>query len=210
MMNALDPTTLPALMLTADGRILDAATGAIVPADDPAAMPATIVHALNTYARAKVQADALVMRTRELRDALIHDLVDAVLADNPMHQDDLAALQAARLVIDETEAALDGYFADRTDKVSLDTGRVLVTWGCPRTTVTLKHPPSYYAGEAARRDLRGMVQAKLEEMFGMDSREATYPVAGTIADRVIAWLAPTAKTSDAPPVKLTVRGDGAR
>lgn len=191
--------SLPALTLTPDGRVVDADTGAIVSIDDPAALPATITDALDNYARAKVEADALAMRLQDRRDAMIHDMVDAYLAHDPDNLADQAKLYAARQTIAETEAALDAYFANRTDKVSLDTGRVLVTWGSPRTTVTLAHPPSWYASEEARREL--------SRRFGAKTSVPGWG-AEMLADTVIDWLSPTAKTSDAPAVKLTVRANG--
>lgn len=186
--------TLPALDLTADGRVIDAATGAIIPTDDPAALPATITDALDNYARAKVAADALAMRIRDRRERLEHELLEPALDADDEHRFDRAALQAAQEVIAETEAALDGYFANRADKVSFDTGRVLVTWGKPRETWSLANPPSWYATSAGHRSL-ALLLAKL----GIAPGHAT---------DILDWLRPTCKTSDAPAVKLTVRGEG--
>lgn len=192
-------TTLPALTLTEDGRVVDADTGAIVAIDDPAALPATITDALDNYARAKVEADALAMRIRDRHEALVHDLVDAYLAHDPDHLADQAKLYAARQVIAETEAALGEYFADRTDKVSLDTGRVLVTWGKPRETWSLAKPPGWYATEAAAREVMSLVRMRVNDEF--EARAAVYAV--------LDWLRPIANVSAAPTVNLTVRTNGA-
>lgn len=195
-MNTATPT-LPALTLTTDGRVIDADTGAIVAIDDPAALPATITDALDNYARAKVASDAIAMRIRDRRERLEHELLEPALDADDEHRFDRAALRAAQQVIAETEAALDGYFADRTDKVSFDAGRVLVTWGSPRRTVTLAHPPSWYEDGTAYRQI-----AQILEPYMITGESK-----GDAARAVIQWLNPTTKVSAPPAVKLTVRGE---
>lgn len=188
--------TLPALILTTDGRMVDADTGAIVQTDDPTALPATITDALNGYARARVEADALALRINERRAWLIRDLVQTALDADQDHQADIARHDAARQTIAETEAALDGFFADRADKVSLDTGRVLVTWGKPRETWSLANPPSWYAGDKAVPSLaRYLVSRNACDLLAAEQ----------IAEVVLEWLDPAAKAGAAPAVKLTVR-----
>lgn len=178
--------TLPELTLTAAGDVLDVATGAIIPQDDAAAVPTTIKTALDTYARARVKAEALGMRMADMRDPYIAAM-DAGLAADAEYQ----ALQAERaealFVVDSTHAALGAYFQDRADKVSMDVKTALVTWPKPRETWSLAKPASWYAEKAAR--------AGLARLIGEDH-----------ADTVLAWLAPTAKVGAVPEVRITIRG----
>ncbi|MCE7937885.1 MAG: hypothetical protein DYG90_04660 [Chloroflexi bacterium CFX6] len=182
-----------ATLALTNGKLVDTATGAVVRDDDPATIPGGIVTALDTYARARVEADALALRLDDLRQPHLA-AYDAALAADREYQDTLARLADARRVVDETHAALDTMLPDRTDKVSLDTGRVLVTWGKPRESWALARPASWYATAAAHRELRGLL--------------TMYEDGAGLASYILDWLAPTSKTGDAPPVRITVRNGG--
>ncbi|MCE7938076.1 MAG: hypothetical protein DYG90_05645 [Chloroflexi bacterium CFX6] len=185
----------------ANGQLVDAETGAVIPADDPTAVPADIVTALDTYARARVEADALAMRLDDIRQPHLA-AYDAALAADSEYQATLARLAEARRVIDEMHEALDVMLPGRTDKVSLDTGRVLVTWGKPRSTWTLARPASWYASSVAREDFRRRVGG---EDCCNPMPESQF---AALMDAVFSWLAPGAKAGEAPAVRVTVRSGG--
>lgn len=182
-----------ATLALTNGKLVDTATGAVVRDDDPATIPGGIVTALDTYARARVEADALALRLDDLRQPHLA-AYDAALAADREYQDTLARLADARRVIDETHAALDTMLPDRSDKVSLDTGRVLVTWGKPREVWKLARPASWYGTEAAARDLISLLARR---GIGRDAAIA-----------VLDWLAPTVTTGEAPSVRITMRNGG--
>lgn len=196
---------LPALALTDRGDVLDTDTGAIIPSDDPAAVPATMTAALNTYARARVKAEALSLRLADMREPWIKAM-DTGLAADPVYQ----ALQAERaealLVVDQTHAALSEYFQERQEKVSLDTGAVLVTWPKPRETWSLAQPPGWYAGDAARAQLRREIGNELLRLGLANEGNQIFAAEAAVMERVLAWLNPTAKVGALPEVRITLRG----
>lgn len=185
--------TLPALALTDDGRILAPDTGEVL---DEAAAADALAETLRTYARAKVEADALAMRMQDAEDAAIARLwgEDSDYHDCKVRRDMAITHMAA------IQASLDGLFAGRDGRqpVKIDMGDVMVTWGKARETVTLAHPASWYATEDARQELVAV-------LYRLRCGEMASPNNGDLADAIIAWLAPTTKTGELPPASVTVR-----
>lgn len=180
---------LPALALTDDGRITNRATGEVL--DETAAADA-LAETLRTYARAKVEADALAMRLRDMEADALAD----VRADF-YYQSAAAQCADARNTMAAIQASLDGLFAGRDGRhpVKVDMGDVMVSWGKARETVTLAHPASWYATPAAVKELAALVAREwggCGDGLGM-------------AQMMIAWLAPTTKTGELPSASVTVR-----
>lgn len=183
---------LPALALTDDGRITNRATGEVL--DETAAADA-LAETLRTYARAKVEADALAMRLRDMEaDAL------ADVRANFYYQSAAAQCADARNTMAAIQASLDGLFAGRDGRhpVKVDMGDVMVSWGKARETVTLAHPASWYATETACQELALRLRERWDVSLGHHEALA-------LAVFVRAWLAPTTKTSDLPGASITVR-----
>lgn len=196
---------MPELAL-AGGAIVDAETGELAVVGDggsPAAM--TVANVCDRYAAAKIEAEALALRTSELRENMIHDMVDALLSDDDAYQADLAALAAARGRMARIEAELARFFGDRTSKVSLDTGRVLVTWGKPRETWSLGHPPAWFATDEAVQTLQRAIGDELLRLGVANEGNQIYGVETAVAQRVLEWLDPSRKVGDLPAPSITVR-----
>lgn len=189
---------LPALALTDDGRIINPTSGEVL--DETAAADA-LAETLRTYARAKVEADALAMRLRDMEADALAD----VRADLYYQSAD-AQCADARNTMAAIQASLDGLFAGRDGRqpVKIDMGDVMVTWGKARETVTLAHPASWYATEVACQDLAKL----LRRYWDVD---LTHQSALALAVFVRDWLNPTTKSGELPGASITVRaGKGDR
>lgn len=114
-------------------------TGELVAPDDGAALT---VRVLETYADAKAELEVLRLR-REAR------LAQIVTAD-PELSELLRQERELANQVDEVEARLADVFSDATRKrhrapITLDVGRVRVTWGKPRTRWTQRVKPEAIA-----------------------------------------------------------------
>lgn len=189
--------TLPTLALTDDGRITNPTTGELL--DETAAADA-LAETLRTYARAKVEDDALTMRIVDRRNEMIIQVVDGVLDTDPTHQAERRKRDEARNTMLAIQASLDGLFAGRdgSHPVRVDMGDVMVSWGKARETVTLAHPASWYATEVACQDLA----KRLRNYWDAD---LSHEMAMSLAVFVRDWLAPTTKTGELPGASITVR-----
>ena len=179
--------------LVQDGEnVVDGRTGEIVQVDDPAVATALFGETLATYARAKVEAQALSMRLADMETDAI-----AELSDKPDYVAAKEQRDRARQVMAEVEAVLSGLFGDRDTKVSIDTTGVLVTWPKPREAWSLAKPASWYATAEAR----ASVVALVARLTGSDD----YDQNAYMANAIITWLAPTAKVSEPGAPSITVR-----
>lgn len=189
-------TVLPALTLV-DGRVMAADTGEVLDVEDPDVATQLFGETLDTFARARVEADALAM---QLEDIEAMALSTARATDK--YKQIAARRQAARDTMARIEATLGGMFGERDTKVSIDTGRVLVTWGKPRETWSLAKPASWYGTEVACQDLARRLRDRWDASLG-------HHEALLLAVLVRDWLAPTAKVSEPGAPSITVRTNGA-
>lgn len=189
-------TTLPALALTDDGRIVNPTSGEVL---DETAAAAALAETLRTYARAKVQADACYLTMQDARDQCIA-AAEYALAGDVTYQARKAELENARDTMAAIQATLDGLFAGRDGRhpVKVDMGDVMVSWGVARSTTTLAKPASWYATEVACQELAD----RLRKYWDVD---LTHQSALALAVFVRDWLAPTTKVGDLPPASVTVR-----
>lgn len=188
-------TVLPTLTLV-EGRVMAAETGELVDVEDPAVATELFGETLDTYARARVEADALGMQIEDMERAWL-----AKLREGVDYQLLAERRQEARNTMARIEATLGGLFGERDSKVSIDTGRVLVTWSKPRETWSLAKPASWYGTEVACQDLA----KKLRNYWELSlSHEQALRLAVLVRD----WLAPTAKVGEPGAPNITVRANG--
>lgn len=197
---------LPDLSVRDGGDIVDRKTGAYLDLDDKAAVKAACGAVLDAYAHAVHKAEALRFDIEAKRAPLVAAALQAVEAELADDLDYQAALAERTRVQAEGETILEGLngaLAGRTgdQAISLDTGSALVTWGKARETWSLAHPASWYVTDAASRSLTRVV-AGIKGPFADDQQRFRITV-----NAVIDWLDPTAKLSDLPPVRVTLRGD---
>lgn len=187
--------TVPALTLVS-GRVMAAETGELVDVEDPAVATELFGETLDTYARAEVEATALGMQIEDMERAWL-----AKLREGVDYQLLAERRQDARNTMARIEATLGGLFGERDSKVSIDTGRVLVTWSKPRETWSLAKPASWYGTEVACQDLARRLRERWDA--SLDYHEAL-----GLAVLVRDWLAPTAKVSEPGGPNITVRANG--
>jgi len=189
-------TVLPTLTLVG-GRVMAAETGEVLDVEDPEVATELFGETLETFARARIEADALQMQLEDIEAMAL-----STARATEKYKQITARHQVARDTMARIEATLDGMFGERDAKVSIDTGRVLVTWGKPRETWSLAKPASWYATGKARYGLQQLLAGYL-------NAEGDEPFIVATANAVLNWLAPTAKVSEPGAPSITVRANGA-
>lgn len=190
--------------LVQDGRNIVGPDGKVEVFDGVPTLDSTLAEALEMWERAREQeqdAAAYVERRQAAAlDALMeHPEFEAQAARRAHYEAKRKGIEAA------IAAALTRTDPDAT--LSVDTGRVRLTWPKRTTRWTLAQEIEWYASAAAIAQLSGALR-RAAERFGLVGVEAE-PLADRLAYAVLDWLAPVAKRSEPAGPRYTVR-DGAK